>query len=345
MKLRRARALAIATFLASMIATDATAECVSRGVWHKEVYCTGGSSDYIAPEIYEVPTIDQQVAALVAEARALMQQNNLLGAVTQLEAALRLNPSDVGANALSHELAGRLGEERRRAEREQLAQRVHAVLGEAEQLEALGRLDEAMKKADEAYRLNTANTHAYEYVRRLKGKIEAAARNERERKAAIAREEYQQALARAQKETQAALRDLSSRLQRQTWRHLATTAAASRAAEQEAAAGGAALETPSAIAGIGFDRLDSLLSGPALDKLGAPNSAPVAPRTPQEQMIRLIDQVDYLEGLERALDTKIAAESDPAKRGALRVASDIVRGIKATARVKLINLATTAPKP
>jgi hypothetical protein len=132
------------------------------------------------------------------------------------------------------------------------------------------------------------------------------------------------------------------RMQGDPMRHLATTAASSSASASAASAG--ALTKAAVLSEIGFDRLHGLLSGPALAQLDAPRAAPVAARTGRERMIRLIDQIDYLERLERALEAKIASEADAEKRGALKATTDIVRGIKATARVKLVNLSTTAPK-
>lgn len=349
------RVAAIFSFavVALSAAPRVAAECVERGVWHKEVYCTGGGNTqaqtqyvYVPP----VPSTEQQAEALLAEARRLIQANELMAARLQVEAALRLRPGDANALAL-HSLLSRLfAEAQARAERERLEQRIRTALLVVGELETMGRLDEAQAKAEEAARLNPADPRAWDARERIRGKILEERRARRAAQAAAAQADYQRALALAREHSTRKLRELAGRMDSLSWRQMRLAAHAGSSAQETIAQpreDTTEEEQANAVLRIPFDtnRIAGLMSAGALPLPGNVPGKPVAaPKTDGERILVLIEQIDYLEGVQRDLELKLTRSVDPVERRILVAQSDLVRGVKATARAKLINLSVSRPK-
>ena len=334
---KRAWPFLLSALLATAVAVPASAECEPRGIWYKEVYCTGGSApDYLPPIIEELPSVDEQVSSLLAIADQHMKEGNTLAAWTEIDTALRLKPGDANTLALQASLNQILAEVQRKSDEQLQQAQIRSLQDQARQLADSGRLDEAMEAIRKAKDRSPFDATTSSIMADIKTRIEAPAIFKRRAEEAKRREDYQTALAQAQTQTRKALNELAARLQGPMWQRLETAVAVStEAASVEPGDAAGMLQIP-------FDRIEGLVSGSALERLlGGPAAVPVSPKNETELMRRLVDQLDYWEGQRRELQEALTAEPDLAKREAIKINVDIIEGIKATARVKLIDLSVS----
>jgi tetratricopeptide (TPR) repeat protein len=307
-----------------------SANCVQRGVWYKETYC------FPDPEIDDnvyIQSPAEQVAGLVAQATAHMDAGNTLAAWSDLETALRLDPSDSGALAAKARLDQILAEVAKEDEAAAHQAQIRSLRDDAEALVAQGQPDAALDTIRRARQLAPYDLSLLDLMIGIRAKIIEPEVLRRQNEEARKQADYLSALDQAANDTGHALDQLAEATNGTAWADL----------RRAVLLRDQMIDVPEDarfLAEVPFDRFDGLVSQPALDLFsdysGQPRAVPVGPLPTTARVQQLVSQIDYWEGQQRQVEEAVKAEVDPAKREQLVRKGEIVQSLKAEAGSRLI---------
>jgi hypothetical protein len=309
------------------------------GVYSQVDYCNFQPS--IGESYILLDDVDQ-VAPLVAQANAHMDTDNTLAAWGELETALRLNPADPGTLAAKARLDQILAEVEKRDEEAAFRSKLQGLRETAWQLIKQGQSKQALDVIREARQLAPFDLQTLDDLVAIQRKIAEPEVLRRLREEAQQKAEYEEALSKAASETGDAFERLADASRGTAWSDLQHAVSISKEIVITSADSAELDKHVSYLATHPFDRFDGVLSDSFLDLLsgvsGRIRPVPVGPLPIAQRVQRLVEQLDYWEGQQTALEDAAKQEPDPVKREEILQNAEVIQGIKSVASTGLVTI-------